>query len=266
VPRTQSEIKRLQLQSRVWEPAGRRLLAELDAALSDTPNRTAVDVGCGALGWLRILDDWVGPDGHVIGADIDPQMLALARNVAEEERLTHVRVVQDDLFATTLPEQQADLVHARFQIAPLGRGPLQMATYQRLARPGGVIVIEDPDTTSWHYTPDAPRAQDLIEIILAAFRAGGGNFHAGRHTARLMREHDLDPHVRAEVVALPPGHPYLRLPLQFAGSLRKRLEQLTGPAKLDELLTAAATELDDPDRAGLTFALMQTWARVRHKS
>ena len=31
----------------------------------------ALDVGCGALGWLRILSEWVGPSGQVVGADID---------------------------------------------------------------------------------------------------------------------------------------------------------------------------------------------------
>jgi SAM-dependent methyltransferase len=261
----QSEVERLQLQSRVWEPAGRRLLTELDAALSDTPDRTALDIGCGALGWLRVLDDWVGPEGQVVGTDIDPRMLTLARTVAETERLGHVRVVEDDVFATALPERAADLVHARFQLAPLGRAAEQLATFVRLARPGGVVVVEDPDTASWHYTPDAPHTQQLIDLILAAFRAGGGNFDAGRHTAGLMREHGLDPQVRAEVVALPPGHPYLRLPLQFATSLRARLEALTSPAALDELHAAAAAELDDPDRAGLTFTLMQTWARVHHE-
>jgi ubiquinone/menaquinone biosynthesis C-methylase UbiE len=262
----QSEVERLQQQSRVWEPAGRRLLAELETALNDAPSLTAVDVGCGALGWLRILDDWVGPDGRVIGTDVDPQMLALARAVAETERLTRVRVVEDDLFATALPERAADLVHARFQLAPLGRAREQLATYQQLTRPGGILVVEDPDTASWHYTPDAPRTQELIDLILTAFQAVGGDFDAGRHTARLMREHGLDPHVRADVVALPPGHPYLLLPLQFATSLRPRLVQLTSPGELDELVAAAAGELDDPDRAGLTFTLMQTWARVRHKS
>jgi SAM-dependent methyltransferase len=260
----QSEVERLQLQSWVWEPAGQHLLAELDAALIDIPDRTAVDVGCGALGWLRLLDDWVGRDGHVLGTDNDPQMLALARTVAATEQLTRVRLVQDDLFATSIAERVADLVHARFQIAPLGRAAEQLATYMRLTRSGGVLVIEDPDTASWHYTPDAPHTQKLIGLILVAFRAGGGDFDAGRHTARLMRGYGLDPQVRAEVVALSPGHPYLRLPLQFATSLRSRLEQLVSPTELDDVLAAAAVELDDLDRAGLTFTLMQTWARVLH--
>jgi hypothetical protein len=52
-----SELERLQLQSRVWEPSGRRLLEEL----GDGRSARALDMGCGALGWLRILSEWVGP-------------------------------------------------------------------------------------------------------------------------------------------------------------------------------------------------------------
>jgi hypothetical protein len=52
-----SEDERLRLQSLVWEPAGRRLLDEIGAGTTHDP-RSAVDVGCGALGWLRLLCDW----------------------------------------------------------------------------------------------------------------------------------------------------------------------------------------------------------------
>ena len=53
------ELERLQLGSRMWEPAGRRLLGEI----GDGQGARALDVGCGALGWLRLLSQWVGPDG-----------------------------------------------------------------------------------------------------------------------------------------------------------------------------------------------------------
>ena len=62
-----SELDRLQLQSRVWEPAGRRLLDQLGSG----DGARVIDVGCGALGWLRLLSDWVGPDGEVVATDIE---------------------------------------------------------------------------------------------------------------------------------------------------------------------------------------------------
>ena len=66
-----SELERLQLQSRVWEASGRRLLGEI----GDGRGARALDVGCGVLGWLRVLSEWVGPEGEVTGIDIDEAML-----------------------------------------------------------------------------------------------------------------------------------------------------------------------------------------------
>ena len=65
----------------------------------------------------------------------------------------------------------------------------------------------------------------------------------------------------AEVVALPPGHPYLRLPLQFAASLEKRLLSLMSADERGELRTVGEAELQEPGRWGTTFTLLQCWGR-----
>lgn len=251
-----SEIERLQLQSRVWEPAGEHLLA----LLGPGAGRRAVDVGCGCLGWLRLLSRWA-TGGQVVGTDLDPRMIELAGQFVAAEALPGVELLQDDLFDSALPAAGFDLVHARFQLAPIGRADEQLRSYLRLVRPGGLLVVEDPDAASWHYNPEAPALRDLIALILQAFREGGGDFDAGRRTAELFRAHGLDPQVRAEVLALPPGHPYLWLPLQFSASLRPRLLALVSEPELDELRARAEAELADPARWGTTFTLIQTWAR-----
>jgi hypothetical protein len=66
--------------------------------------------------------------------------------------------------------------------------------------------------------------------------------------------------VRAEVLALPPGHPYLRLPLQFATSLEERLLSLVSADELEELRRQGEAELQEPGRWGTTFTLLQCWA------
>ncbi|MGH9037521.1 MAG: class I SAM-dependent methyltransferase, partial [Acidimicrobiia bacterium] len=78
-----SELERLQLQARVWEPSGRRLLEEI----GDGASARAVDIGCGVMGWLRLLSAWVGGDGEVVGTDLDEAMLAAARKFAADEGL-----------------------------------------------------------------------------------------------------------------------------------------------------------------------------------
>ncbi len=248
-----TELERLQLQSRVWEPAGRALLAGLPRGAG----RQALDVGCGVMGWLRVLSEWVGPTGSVVGTDVDEKMLAHARLFAETEGLGNVALEEDDLFSSRLPPASFDLVHARFELAPLGRAAEQLAAYRRLVKPGGRLVLEEPDAASWRVNPESDGVQRLIELVLRGFRAGGGDFDAGRGLPGLLRDVGIEPTLDAHVVALEPGHPYLRLPLQFAASLRPRLEGLVGKPALDELIGQAERELARPGVWGTTFTLVQ---------
>jgi SAM-dependent methyltransferase len=253
-----SELERLQLQSRVWEPSGRRLLEEI----GDGGGARALDVGCGVLGWLRVLSEWVGPEGQVTGTDVDDSMLVAAGRFAAEEGLRNVSLAKDNLFASELEPNSFDLVHARYEICPLGRGHEQMETYQRLARPGGTIVLEDPDPGTWHFNPPAPALEGLVALVQEAFLASGGDWKAGRSNLHLLREFGIEGNVRAEVVALPPGHPYLRLPLQFATSLEERLLSLVSADELERLRGEGEAELREPGRWGTTFTLLQCWGQV----
>jgi predicted RNA methylase len=92
-----TERERLQLQSRTWEPSGRRLLEEI----GDGRGARALDVGCGALGWLRILSQWVGPDGKVTGTDVDEAMLNAADRFVTEEGFHNVGLVRLPLQSPT---------------------------------------------------------------------------------------------------------------------------------------------------------------------
>jgi SAM-dependent methyltransferase len=251
-----SELDRLQLQSRVWEPSGRRLLDEI----GDGHGARVVDVGCGVLGWLRLLSEWVGPDGHVVGTDIDDAMLAAAEQFVATERLGNVVLAKDDLFATTLDPSSFDLVHARFELTPLGRCHEQLNTYLQLLRPGGTLVLEDPDWGSWHFNPPAEACERLIALVYEAF-ARWGEPEAGRKHLELLHDVGIDGDVRVEVLALPPRHPYLRLPLQFATALAPRLVTFVDSTELERQRKDAEAELSEPTRWGTTFTLIQSWGR-----
>ena len=253
-----SELERLKLQSQVWEPSGRRLLEEI----GDGRGTRVVDIGCGVMGWLRLLSEWVGPKGQVVGTDIDDAMLAAAAQFVAEEGLTNVVLRNDDLFATKLEPSSFNLVHARFVLTPLGRGHEQMETYARLLRPGGTVVLEDPDWGSWHFNPPAKACEKLIELICASF-ARWGDVEAGRNHMELLHSVNIDGNVRAEVLALPAGHPYLRLPLHFSVSLQPRLRSFVNAEELNQLNQEAENELQQPGRWGTTFTVIQSWGQIR---
>jgi SAM-dependent methyltransferase len=251
-----SEWERLQLQSRVWEPSGRQLLSKLDRS-----GGRVVDVGCGAMGWLRILSDWVGASGEVVGTDIDENLLAAARSLLAAEGIANVELVVDDLFDSKLEPHSFDLVHARYLIAPLGRGPEQVASHRRLLRPGGSLVLEEWDLGSWHFNPPAPAAERLIRLVSEIFATLGGE--AGRGLPQLLREVGItEPETDAHVIALKPGHPYLRLPLQFSAALESRLLESLSADELASLRRDAESELAEPGRWGTTFTLIQSWGTL----
>lgn len=259
-----TELDRLQLQSQVWEPAGQRVLDQLDSG----DGARVIDVGCGALGWLRLLSDWVGPDGEVIGTDIDDTMLNAAGQVVAAEGLNNVTLVRDDLFASQLEPSTFDLVHARFLLGPLGRVHEQLDAYLRLTRPGGTVVSEELDYLSWHFVPtapsigidvDSPLERQLLFLIREAIRRAGGEPETFAAQLAAFRTAGINPEVRAEIQALPPGHPYASLPLQFATSLGGMIQTFIDPQEFEAIIQQARDELAEPDRWGLTFTLTQCW-------
>ena len=211
-----SELERLQLQSKFWEPAGEALLARL----GDGRGKRALDVGCGAYGWLPILGSWVGPQGQVVGTDIDVQLLEAARAIAPG----NVELIQDDIFKSTLEPRSFDLVHVRFELAPLGRFEEQMAIHSGLVRPGGVLVLEEPDSSSWRVNPEGPAADRLVELIRQAFRAAGGEFDVGRRIPVICSElpEPRSVEVAANLLALPAGHTRPAQPPPVLGVTRRR--------------------------------------------
>lgn len=72
----------------------------------------------------------------------------------------------------------------------------------------------------------------------------------------------MSANVRAEVVALPAGHPYLRLPLQFSTALEARLLPFVDAGDLEWLRKEAEAELQEHGRWGTTFTLVQSWGRA----
>jgi SAM-dependent methyltransferase len=220
-----------------------------------------LDVGCGALGWLRILSEWVGPSGRVVGGDVDASLLEAARSFLDAEGIGNVELVVDDLFESKLEPKSFDLVHARYLIAPLGRGREQVASHRNLVRPGGLLVLEEWDLGSWHFNPPAPAAERLISLLSKIFEALGGE--AGRGLPELLGNvGSAAPELDAHVIALEPGHPYLRLPLQFSVALEQRLLQVVSEDELSSLRREAEAELADTKRWGTTFTLIQSWVTI----
>ena len=235
----------------------------LFAGLGIAQGATAVDLGCGAMGVLGVLSRCVGPTGKVIGLDTDALQLEAAQAFVEEAGLRNVEIIKADAFATGLPSGSCDVVHQRFVIAPVGRDSEMLTEMMRLARPGGRLLLQELDSSSWSLSQATDSFNRLKAAILDGFRKGGGDFDAGRKLLWLLRTHGAqDEASRAEILTLERGNPYLLLPVQFSKSLEPRL--LDGGTNTDELerwRRDVETAAKDPDCFGLTFTLVQAWGR-----
>ena len=256
-----SELDRLRMQARFWEPDAQSMLGLIGVR----PGWRCLDLGCGAMGILRSLSEAVGPEGSVIGIDNDPRLLSAARKWADTQPgMGNVQLMEGDAFRTGLPRASFDLVHARFMFCPLGTSDALLREMLALLKPGGIIAVQEPIASSWRFYPSRPAVERLIAAILSAFQAGGGNFDAGAWCYPMLRSAGLENvQTTAVVRALQPGDPYRRLPVQFAASLEERIlgEGLLSEQELSRLVVAAEAAAADDQTLATTFTLMQAWGR-----
>jgi ubiquinone/menaquinone biosynthesis C-methylase UbiE len=254
-----AEVERLHIQARVWEPDVEALLDRIRVQ----PGWSCLDLGCGVLGILGPLSRRVGPRGRVIGVDADERLLAAAQAYVDEQGLTNVELLQRDARETGLPRGSFDLVHMRFVWA-FGHADAFLREMIALARPGGIVVSQETDQSSWNFYPPRPVWPRLKAAIEAGFLQIGGDANIGQQTFGMFRQAGLeDIQVRAVVAALQDSHPYMRMPIIGASGLRKaivRASVMTN-AELDEALAEMEQVVRDPATYAISFTVTQVWGR-----
>ena len=85
--RDTAEAERLRRQTIELQPLAAELLDRVGAA----EGQSAIDVGCGPRGTLELLAERVGPRGRVVGLEVDPVHVAMARELVAEQGLTNSR-------------------------------------------------------------------------------------------------------------------------------------------------------------------------------
>ena len=107
------------------------------------PGEQVVDVGSGAGLDSLIAAKMVGPDGQVIGVDMTPAMLEMARKSAREAGSGHVEFREGLAESLPLPDGWADVVISNGVLNLL---PDKLAAFQEMARvlkPSGRLQIGD---------------------------------------------------------------------------------------------------------------------------
>lgn len=73
------------------------------ARLSLKPGDTVLDLGCGTGLSFGLLEQGVGREGRIIGVELSPDMLAVARGKVEEQGWANVTLIAGSVEETSLP-------------------------------------------------------------------------------------------------------------------------------------------------------------------
>src|SRR5579862_4565410 len=145
----------------------------------------------------------------------------MARQYAAELGLANVEVVAGDARHTGLPSGSFDLVHARTLLINIP-DPAEVVTEMvRLARPGGWVASQEPDTEHALCYPPLPAWDRLREIFGLSYDRLGADLRIGRRLTELLRQAGLvDVEVAVYAPAYPAGHSRRTLLPDLARSMR----------------------------------------------
>lgn len=107
------------------------------AALAPEEGQTVLDVGCGAGETILQLAERVGSSGRVIGVDIGPRVLAVARQ--RTAHLPQVQLLRESAAELGLPDQSVDGVFSRFGTMFFADPIAAFINLRRMLKPDGKV-------------------------------------------------------------------------------------------------------------------------------
>jgi len=126
--------------SSFWHRFGRRTVERLNLR----PGERVLDVCSGSGGSALPAAETVGPDGHVIAADLAERLIDLARAKAEVRSLENIEFRVGDMLALGYPDDSFDAVVCVFGIFFVPDMAEAVRELWRMVKPGGRLAI-----TTW---------------------------------------------------------------------------------------------------------------------
>ena len=186
--RSDEETQRLIEQSRLFEPITRRFLKSAGIR----SGMRVLDIGSGAGDVALAVADLVGPDGEVVGVDMNPDILETARERVEEAGHENVAFHAGDIQTLDLGDDFDALV-GRLVLMYL---PDPAAVLKRLIprlRSGGIVMFQEIDftITEAYKHPDTPLMGQLGDWVVEVFERSGANGNMGLDLHRVFTEAGL---------------------------------------------------------------------------
>lgn len=175
--RDASEYQRLREQAAMWREATETVLDRIGLG----PGMSCLDVGAGPGAVMRLMGDRVGPQGRVIGIEIDPALGAEALADLRAQGGSAFEMVAGDLLKLKKPPGAPfDLVYCRLFLMHMLDPVAALEKMASWVKPGGVIAAQEFDFGSIGVEPPCPAMAEFNRLFEGVFRAHGRNLRAGR--------------------------------------------------------------------------------------
>lgn len=223
-----------------------------------------VEMGCGPRGCLELLSRRVGAEGSVVGIERSGEQVSRARAYRDEHRLTNVEVREGDARATSLPAASYDMACARLVLVNVPQPEEILAEMVRVVRPGGVVALHEPDSTTQRCDPPLFAQTRLLKLLNDYASANDIDRTIGLRVPRMLRDAGLrDVHIHPLVHIYPFGHGRRYLLTDFVENARRRLleQGLISEPDLDALIRSMRTQLENPDTLVTSSLFIQAWGR-----
>lgn len=257
IDRRDGEIDRLHRQGAAMAPDCIAMLERIGVG----EGWRCLDLGCGPEGITPLLSARVGKTGRVVGLDADPVFIDYARRNAA----ANTEFIEGNAYASALPSGGFDLVHLRFVASTAGDPPSLLHEAIRLARPGGVVALQEPDMATLNCYPPHPAWDQLKAALIGAFAAVGSNISLGRQLFALARAAGLDDvQYRPFLVGVRSTDAIVDYLPATVESLRRTIagHGLMSDGALDAALAACRAHLADPGTVFTMYTVVQVWGRT----
>jgi SAM-dependent methyltransferase len=248
--------ERLRILARVMRPTALQLFETVGIK----SGMKCLDVGCGGGDVTFDLAELVGPNGRVVGWDIDKVKLELARRESEERRQNNVEFRLLNV-CTSDAEPEFDVVHARFLLTHLMDPVEALARTLRAVRPGGLVMLQDIDCAGCFCHPYSAAFWRFVELYTETGRRRGCDPNIGQRLPGMLLEAGIE-RVQMNVVQPEPLDADVKLmtPLTMENIVDAVLaEELASRAEIDRIIDELYQFTRDPRTLASTPRIVQAW-------
>lgn len=245
------ELARLQAIEKIFDPGTQRRL--LGTGLK--PGWRCLEIGPGAGSIMKWLDETVENTGKVVAVDVNPRFI-------KDKQSPQIEIIKADIRLLETLGAAFDLIHARYVLIHI---PDYQQTLKRILsflKPGGWIVIEEPDFSAarpiFGNKDDFHSIQNINQAIEQMFRDMGMNHAVGLKLPTLF---DAD-----SIKTIENETPLSRGTSEIAMMMKMSTEQLkdkylkTGKASLSDI-EGYCRFAEDPQSWGIYYATVAVVAQ-----